>query len=267
MVLWSTSGVQQGDPLGPLYFCFGLSPLVEEIAQLGPVYQKWYMDDGGIVGSADLLCKVWSILVQRGPALGLYLNPAKCEWSWLNASNKSPCPLQDVDHVPTEKICMLGVPLGSQVQCQEFVEAKLMGRLEKVMDRLADFQDAQAALYLLRVSFSIVRAVHFMRTTPLEKWMVQSRKFDKLVRTTAESILGFPFSEEQYRQACLTPTLGGLGLRRTEDHAEAAFAASWSESQSTAGEQWAVPACVVGQVGSQKQASFRIDKSIHDGLV
>jgi reverse transcriptase-like protein len=67
MVLWSTSGVQQGDPLGPLYFCFGLAPLVEEIAQLGPVYQKWYMDDGGIVGPADMLCKVWDILLQRQP--------------------------------------------------------------------------------------------------------------------------------------------------------------------------------------------------------
>ena len=26
----SSSGVQQGDPLGPLYFCFALAPLVEE---------------------------------------------------------------------------------------------------------------------------------------------------------------------------------------------------------------------------------------------
>jgi hypothetical protein len=34
---------------------------------------------------------------------------------------------------------------------------------------LVDFEDSQAASYLLRVSYSIVRAVHFMRTTPLEK--------------------------------------------------------------------------------------------------
>ena len=40
-VILSESGVQQGDPLGPLYFCFGLAPLVEEIASLNPLYNKW----------------------------------------------------------------------------------------------------------------------------------------------------------------------------------------------------------------------------------
>ena len=35
-VFESSCGVQQGDPLGPLYFCCGLQS----------VYQKWYMDDG-----------------------------------------------------------------------------------------------------------------------------------------------------------------------------------------------------------------------------
>jgi hypothetical protein len=30
----SSCGVQQGDPLGPLYFCFALAPLVEEIKHL-----------------------------------------------------------------------------------------------------------------------------------------------------------------------------------------------------------------------------------------
>ena len=61
-VFSSSSGVQQGDPLGPLYFCFGLSSLVEEISRLCPVYQKWYMDDGGIVAPVDVLLKVWDIL-------------------------------------------------------------------------------------------------------------------------------------------------------------------------------------------------------------
>ena len=59
-VIHSESGVQQGDPLGPLYFCFGLAPLVEEIASLNPLYNKWYMDDGGIIAPVPVLLKVWS---------------------------------------------------------------------------------------------------------------------------------------------------------------------------------------------------------------
>src|SRR3954465_10739385 len=48
---------------------------------LHPIYQKWYMDDGGIVGGPELLMKVWDILKVGGVPLGLVLNPKKCEWS------------------------------------------------------------------------------------------------------------------------------------------------------------------------------------------
>ena len=78
-IIWSESGVQGA--LGPLYFCCGLNPLVNEIKALCPVYNKWYMD-GGIIGDVELLRKVWKLLLERGPALGLHLNPSKCQWSW-----------------------------------------------------------------------------------------------------------------------------------------------------------------------------------------
>ena len=76
-IIESCAGVQQGDPLGPLYFCCGINALVNEIAALNPVYNKWYMDDGGIVGDVELLKQVWEILKVRGPALGLHLNPSQ----------------------------------------------------------------------------------------------------------------------------------------------------------------------------------------------
>ena len=83
-IIESSAGVQQGDPLGPLYFCCGIMALVNEIQALNPVYNKWYMDDGGIIGDVELLTKVWELIKSRGPDLGLHLNPSKCEWSWLN---------------------------------------------------------------------------------------------------------------------------------------------------------------------------------------
>ena len=42
----------------------------------------------------------------------------------------------------------------------------LLGITEGVMNKLMDFEDTQAALFLLRLSFGIVRATHFMRTIP-----------------------------------------------------------------------------------------------------
>jgi hypothetical protein len=117
----SSCGVQQGDPLGPLYFCFGIASIVEEIEALHPVYNKWYMDDGGIVADTDTLLKVWAILQARGPALGLKVNAKKCEWSWLDPSCALGSPINGVPLVPTSEVCMLGVPLGSRAHCAEFV--------------------------------------------------------------------------------------------------------------------------------------------------
>ena len=97
--------------------------------------------------------------------------------------------------VPHSQIQMLGVPLGGDVFVSEFVEAKLLGRLASTVERLVEFEDTQSATYLLRVSFSIVRAVHFMRTTPLEQWKEQAAKFDVMIRSGIERILGFPMDD------------------------------------------------------------------------
>jgi hypothetical protein len=162
-IIMSMLGVQQGDPLGPLYFCCGIMALVNEIQALNPIYNKWYMDDGGIVGDPELLQKVWDLIKTRGPELGLHLNASKCEWSWLNPECKLPCPIRQdgaaeadkIKLVPHSEIQMLGVPLGSDYFVSGFVSKKLLGRLAATVDKLVDFEDSQAAAYLLRVSYSI----------------------------------------------------------------------------------------------------------------
>ena len=72
------------------------------------------MDDRGIVGSPELLLKVWEILKNGGVPLGLELNSKKCEWSWLNPDCNLVCPIDGVPITPTSEIQILGVPLGSQ---------------------------------------------------------------------------------------------------------------------------------------------------------
>jgi hypothetical protein len=274
-IIESSSGVQQGDPLGPLYFCCGIMCLVNDINDLSPVYNKWYMDDGGIVADVEVLKKAWEIIKSRGPELGLHLNAAKCEWSWLDASCSLPCPIRlvgkkeedQVKLIPTSEIQMLGVPLGSDAFTAAFVERKLFSRLRPTIDQLVAFEDSQSAMFLLRVSYSIVRAVHFMRTTPLAQWEDQGLKFDELVRKAAEDILAFPMSDEVYAQASLTPTLGGLGLRRTTEHASLAFSASWHESLKTAAEAWDRPAEVSTEHVPQKRASFHFDELMLQHLI
>ena len=223
----------------------------------------------GIVASAPVLLQVWKLLKEKGPPLGLRLNPNKCEWSWLKASATADCPLRDegVPLVPTDEICILGVPLGSPSFSGSFVKERLFPRVKTAMERLKALNDSQAAMYLLRISYGIVRATHFMRTTPLQHWEAHAVEFDGNLREAAETILGSIFDDRAYLQAALTPSLGGLGLRRVVDHADGAFAASWRESQITAKESWARPPQADIHSGSQTQASLTIDKAMHSRLV
>ena len=274
-VIESCAGVQQGDPLGPLYFCCGINSLVNEIAALNPAYNKWYMDDGGIIGDVGLLKQVWEILKTRGPALGLHLNPSKCEWSWLDPSCTLPCPIRldgvseedQVKLVPHAEIQMLGVPLGDDGSVSKYVRRKLLGRLSETVEKLVGFEDAQAATYLLRVSYSIVRAVHFMRTTPLGHWKKEGVEFDEMVCDAAGRILGHPFSTRTFAQAALTPKLGGLGFRKSVEHADFAYSASWHESRIQSRETWVRPEQVSEVHVRQASASYAFDEEMHKHLV
>ena len=71
----SCSSVQQGDPLGPLYFSLILQPIFEMIQAEVPtlLLNKWYLEDGTLCGSALDLERALSIIEEEGPARGLRL--------------------------------------------------------------------------------------------------------------------------------------------------------------------------------------------------
>ena len=53
-IIESSSGVQQG-PFGPFVLLLWPHVSREPDQRARPVYNKWYMDDGGIVGDVELL--------------------------------------------------------------------------------------------------------------------------------------------------------------------------------------------------------------------
>jgi hypothetical protein len=215
------------------------------------------------------LLKVWDILKEAGEPIGLELNPTKCEWSWLDPGCTQSCPIDGVAITPTAKIEMLGVPLGSGAFTEEYVKESLLEATAKVLDKLLEFEDTQAAVFLLRLSFGIVRATHFMRTTPISQWLKQAEEFDGKVRDTLFQCLGLKPTPESSDQASVSTTIGGLGIRRIVDHATGAFTASWHESQGITHESWTNPAesdCSA-VYKSQKNASTEIDAAIMSRLV
>ncbi len=77
--LLSCSGVQQGDPLGPLGFALTLQPIIDRIQSEVPglALNAWYLDDGTLIGSPNDLLSALEIIERVGPGIGLHLNKAK----------------------------------------------------------------------------------------------------------------------------------------------------------------------------------------------
>ena len=52
-LIWSDSGVQQGDPLGPLLFSLAIHDIA---ASMNSNFNVWYLDDATIAGDARSVC-------------------------------------------------------------------------------------------------------------------------------------------------------------------------------------------------------------------
>lgn len=122
-------------------------------------------------------------------------------------------------------------------------------------------------MYLLRVSYGIIRVNHFMRTTPLAPWAHHAKKFDELARETTEKILKSVLSDDAYDQACVSPRGGGFGIRRVVDHASVAFNASWFMGKNRCGEDWGSLPGMPEDAVTQREGSQAVDCVIMEKLL
>jgi len=78
--IMSATGVQQGDPLGPLFFALVLHPLIHLIRDSCKLLlHTWYLDDGTLVGDSEKVAKALDIIRVFGIELGFELNIRKTE--------------------------------------------------------------------------------------------------------------------------------------------------------------------------------------------
>ena len=115
--IWSSAGVQQGDPLGPLGFALAVDPCARAIRS---PFNIWYLDDCTVAGPADTVRADLESLVLVLRDIGLELNEAKCEVSYLGPPDTMrgadslavvQSVLPSVNLVPLAELTMLRSPL------------------------------------------------------------------------------------------------------------------------------------------------------------
>ena len=225
----SREGVQQGDPLGPVFFALGIhGAIVDWTARHPSVWSSWYLDDGILWGTATDLNNALTDLQEAFACLGLRLNTNK---SFLFSKHDTPIPrnlagLAPLQLVPfSSGLTILGSPVGAPHSILHFLHSKLLS-MRDMLSSLPSLQHPQAALILLRASLGVCRITHLLRSIPPSSLGPFISDLSALLHTTLEAVLSFPLDERSWAQASLPLSLGGLGVTDPRAIAHAAYLSS-----------------------------------------
>jgi len=220
--LSSEMGAQQGDPLGPLYFCLVIHRL---LVSMKSELAVGYLDDISLGDEAGVVADDFVELEARARELGLTINRAKCEVIGRTAETTATLLARGVvvREVNAEDAILLGSPLLPGA-CVDGVVAAKREELRTLAERLP-LMPAHDSLFLLRNVVTIARLVYTLRTAPCSG-SPELVLYDDLLKTTLCAALNVELTEGGWLQASLPVRWGGLGVRSAALLAPSAYLAS-----------------------------------------
>ena len=92
VLIESTRGFHQGDPLATLLFSLVLHPLIVKIQEEVPDLQTngWFLDDGLLAGDKEEITKATTIILEEGPPRGLMLSTEISDECRIEVSDTEP---------------------------------------------------------------------------------------------------------------------------------------------------------------------------------
>ena len=226
-IIWSDSGVQQGDPFGPLLFSLAIHDIASSMRSN---FNVWYLDDATIAEDPrsvyDDIKRCSCMLAD----IGLFLNPPKSELVNLGLETvflrETQCInsiLENVSFVKKEDVILLGSPLTSTAIPPQF-QHKLF--IFKAMTVKLSLLDRHPAYFLLKNCFSMPKQMYLQRISPTFQHPDLLADCGDCLTSCVTDICNASYSDFGWIQATLPIRLGGIGLRRASDLSLPAYLAS-----------------------------------------
>lgn len=225
-IVWSKTGVQQGDPLGPALFALSLQNITKD---LDANLNVWYLDDGSIGGECQQIVSTLKHFLPKCNDIGLSININKSEIiaSDTDTINFFLNEFPGIKPTPVNRAEMLGVPIGGE----SALECKLNDFIKNIQDlqlKLSSISNHQA-MFLLQKSLGVPKLIYILRTSSM--WKIDLSQFDNILRHIIAVVLNIHISDEIWSQMTLPIDKGGIGIRKTEDLATSCFLASVSSNK------------------------------------
>ena len=131
----------------------------------------------------------------------------------------------------TPQLEILGAPIGNEEFCNNFVINK-QSSVSFLLQQLQGLETPQLALALLRKCAAFCKMTHISCVTPPTLIKSSLSEFDDSIHHCFTECLALNLSPQSsgWKQACLSLSRGGLGLRSVAVHSTAAYLGSVSSS-------------------------------------
>ena len=196
-------GVQQRDPLGPLFFCLVTKELSKSLQS---PFNCWYLDDATLGDDMDSILEDLDTVVVQCATLGLELNLSKCEMFVFGGSRaeqqraklvaRKSCP--ELKFPVSEGLMLLGAPV--LAEAMPAVMQKKCAHAELLASRLGELA-AHQALFLLKNCLSLPKLLYIPRCSPVCNFPDQLQRFDNIIRSSVCRITNTDMTEPVRRQA------------------------------------------------------------------
>ncbi|XP_065318673.1 uncharacterized protein LOC135926672 [Gordionus sp. m RMFG-2023] len=206
----SSSGIQQGDPLGSFLFCLGINSLIQGINdQCKLNLHNWYIDDGILGGSPSEVMKAVEIIKSSESSLGLRINQDKSEYCPLGIIDLNYDPM--FNHTPLNFLTHLGSPVGKDESFVKFFADTLLeiSLMRGTLSRLP----AHQAFFLLKNYLLIPKILYTLRSSRIFQYEVNLAAHELEIKHLTEDILNLKFGDLSWLQATLPTKSGGIGIR------------------------------------------------------